>query len=159
MMGAKVKTDVAHRDTVNWLFDGTHKLQEMQLLSSGLKTSPLRFDWDEGVAHVEFETTTAHANFIGTVHGGMVATMIDELACIVGVSLVGWQRFRGTAASHIVYVNPLKLGRVFGTARRLSGGRGGLLVVEAVLRDENDFEAARGTVTLALTALPNAEER
>jgi len=97
----------------------------------------LRFETDGRLIHCRFRPRIEHAGFQGVVHGGLIATVLDEI--MVWACAVGTGRFAFSVEMNVRYVNPLPPGeeamitgeltanrrnKVFETkaeARRLSG--------------------------------------
>ena len=67
----------------------------------------LKFKWDGKSARAEFIPLKAHQGWPGFVHGGLLATMLDEAA---GWSALGKGIDMVTARMEILYRNPARIG-------------------------------------------------
>ena len=93
---------------------------------------------EEGVGRVTVDVEEHHLNPHGTVHGGMLATMLDT-AMGTAVTATG-REMPVTVALTVTYLEPGRPGQLQATARvRKSGKR--LLVVEGEVTQEGDVLA------------------
>ncbi len=65
---------------------------------------------------VEFDIGKQFCNFMGFVHGGIIATMLDECIGATAFTRVG-RGFRGTLKTAIEYHRPIPAGKVHGKGR------------------------------------------
>lgn len=101
-----------------------------------------------GGVEFEFEPPQKFEGWQGIIHGGIVATMLDEL-CAWACTARGFDAVTGELS--VRYRQPMKVGhRVKGTGR-LAAVRGRLLLAESRLIDENGniIAEARGKMMKA----------
>ena len=85
----------------------------------------------------------------GSVHGGVLATMVDEAMLIaVFADMREGEQPAGTAELNISYLRPAHGDKVFATANEVKRGRQ-LAVIEVDVTDEDDRLCAKGRVTYA----------
>jgi len=106
----------------------------------GLK---LRFETDGQLVHATFSPRPEHIGFKGVVHGGLIATVLDEI--MVWACAVPTRRFAFCAEMNVRYLNPVppgavvhltgeltanRKGRIF-EAKGMAQAAGGLMLAEA----------------------------
>ncbi|GAB6062991.1 PaaI family thioesterase [Deferrisoma palaeochoriense] len=110
----------------------------------------LEFRFDEAAGTIETVWTPrpVHIGYEGIVHGGLVATLLDEalgkLTTLLGTPAV-------TAELTVRYLKPVPVGRPLRVTGRVSNGRGRLLTGEAEALLEDGTPAARATAKLVRT--------
>ena len=72
---------------------------------------------DEGTAHLGFEATEEHLNPAGTVHGGVLATLVDTAMGTAVRSTTDDGDVPATSQLPVTYLRPGKPGRLEVTAR------------------------------------------
>ena len=91
----------------------------------------LEFDWDGKVARAEFIPTELHQGWGDIVHGGILATLLDEAmayaACFEGVSGV-------TGAMEVKYKKPTRVGQK-------------LIIIAWVAKKARRFAETEATIT------------
>jgi acyl-coenzyme A thioesterase PaaI-like protein len=104
----------------------------------------LRFETDGRVVRSRFEPRTEHAGFRQTVHGGLIATVLDE--AMVWACAVRTARFGFCAELNVRFVHPLSPGQpVSITAELTSNRHGRLFEAGAELRDHTERVLASAT--------------
>ena len=93
---------------------------------------------DEGTGRVTLDAGEEHLNPHGTVHGGVLATMID-VAMGTAVATTGGQS-PVTVSLTVTYLEPGRPGRLQATARVRKRGKR-LIVVEAEVVQDDDVVA------------------
>ena len=93
---------------------------------------------DEGTSQVHLEAAEEHLNPHGTVHGGVLATMID-VAMGTAVATTGGES-PVTVSLTVTYLEPGQPGRLTATARVRKRGKR-LIVVEAEVVQGDDVVA------------------
>jgi len=73
----------------------------------GLK---LRFEVHEGQVRTNFQPGREHVGFRDTVHGGLIATLLDE--CMVWACAVATRRFAYCGELNVRFLNPLRPGEL-----------------------------------------------
>jgi uncharacterized protein (TIGR00369 family) len=99
-----------------------------------LQVEPL----DDGTSRVVLDAAEEHLNPAGSVHGGVLATMID-VAMGTAVSTTGGES-PVTVSLSVTYLEPGRPGRLSATARVRKRGRR-LMVVEAEVVQDDDVVA------------------
>ncbi|MGV3755605.1 MAG: PaaI family thioesterase [Verrucomicrobiota bacterium] len=104
----------------------------------------LRFTVDEAGVHTVFTACAAHVGFSRTIHGGILATVLDEImawACIAQGKQLAYAAEMTTR-----FLNVVRPGdEVFATAKIVENKRGKLFLAESELRSKD------GTVLVTAT--------
>jgi uncharacterized protein (TIGR00369 family) len=104
----------------------------------------LRSETDGRVVRAHCVFDTRHVGFKQTVHGGLTATLLDELmtwACAVGA-----KRFAYCAELNVRYVQPVRPGQpTVATAELVTNRRGRILEAKAELADQTGTVLASAT--------------
>jgi uncharacterized protein (TIGR00369 family) len=107
----------------------------------GLK---LRFETDGRIVQTRFTPRNEHVGFKRTVHGGIIATLLDEImawACAVQA-----KRFGFCAELNVRFVNSLRPNEeVIATAELVANRRGKIFETKGELRDEKGLLLASAT--------------
>jgi uncharacterized protein (TIGR00369 family) len=117
--------------------------------ASGLK---LRFTVDDGKVTTRFTPSPDHVGFRNTVHGGIIATLLDEI--MVWACAVQTRRFAFCAELNVRFLKPLQPGsETMAVAELVENRRNKIYHAKAELRD------AKGTVVATATGkyLPISE--
>ncbi|MEI9997387.1 MAG: PaaI family thioesterase [Rhizomicrobium sp.] len=113
--------------------------------SSGLLgTHPLRFDEETRTAFAQFEASGAFTNFAGTVQGGLLGAMLDDVIGLAACAFAGPDRIGPTVQCSIQYMFPVMPGIVRGSARVVRA-TSRLLFLEGHLLDAKDRVAVHCT--------------
>ena len=108
---------------------------------SGLK---LRFQTDGHVVQARFVPQTEHVGFQETVHGGIIATLLDEV--MVWACAVQTRRFAFCAELNVRFTHPVHPQQhVFASGQLVSNRRGKLFEARAELKDDNGVLLASAT--------------
>ena len=109
--------------------------------ASGLN---LRFETDGRMVVARFIPRPAYSGFKGVIHGGIIATVLDEI--MVWACAVNTGRFAYCAELNVRFVNPLPPGReVLATGELTSNRRARLFEAKAELRDADGLVVATAT--------------
>jgi len=104
-------------------------------------------DADDGEARIRLTVTEAVANPVGTLHGGAIATLVDDAGTLAIMSADAEGRPGVTTDLQVSYLRAAPVGApVVAEARVLKIGRT-LAFVEVVIRTESDRELAHGHMT------------
>lgn len=98
------------------------------------------------------------SNSMGRVHGGLVGTIVDDVAAMALRSADPTILMSPTISMHIDYLRPLVLGAPYvchGKVLRI-GGRVG--VADALVIDADGELCVRGSGTFAITRAPNTDK-
>ncbi len=108
---------------------------------AGLK---LRFKTDGRVVETRFVPRAEHVGFRQTVHGGLIATLLDEV--MVWACAVQTKRFAFSAELHVRFLGPVRPHEpVVASGELVSNRRDKLFDAKAVLRDQADQLLATAT--------------
>ncbi|WP_295542937.1 PaaI family thioesterase [uncultured Pseudacidovorax sp.] len=103
----------------------------------------LALDTAAGTLAAEYEATAAFLNPAGTVQGGMLAAMLDDLCAAVVDARAGEGGGVVTLTLNLSFLAPARPGRLQGRSAIVGGGRS-ICYVEAVLAQAGT-EVARAT--------------
>jgi len=103
---------------------------------------------DEGAARVEFDATEEHLNPAGTVHGGVLATLVDTAMGTAVRSATDDGDVPATSQLTVTYLRPGKPGRLTVEARVRTRGEH-LTVCEADV-DQDGHPLVHAVATFAL---------
>lgn len=143
---------------------GKSGVELMQLMAEGRIPPPPvgsligvdAFVVEKGKVSVAFDPAEFHYNALGTVHGGVIATVLDiVLGSAVHSTLKAGQGFT-TLTLELKYhrAATAKSGRLTATAEIVTRGRE-IVTAEAKLVDKNDRLFANATSTLLILRTPN----
>ncbi len=95
----------------------------------------LRFETDGRLVQTRFVPRAEHVGFRQTVHGGLTATLLDEI--MVWACAVQTKRFAFCADLNVRFLNPVRPGEVLiASGELVSNRRGKLFEAKAELRDQ-----------------------
>jgi len=104
----------------------------------------LRSETDGRIVRVSFAFGPEHVGFRHTVHGGLTATLLDEImtwACVVGT-----RRFAYCGELGVRYLHPVRPGRpLTACAELVANRRGRLFEAKAEMKDDADTVLASAT--------------
>ena len=107
----------------------------------GLK---LRFETDGQAVLARFVARADHIGFKGTIHGGISATVLDEI--MVWACAVKTRRFAYCAELNVRYANPLRPGdEVFASSELVANRRDKIFEAKAELRNRDGLLLASAT--------------
>ena len=107
----------------------------------GLK---LRFETDGRLVQTRFTPLPHHVGFKQTIHGGLIATLLDEI--MVWACAVQTRRFAYCAELNVRFASPLRPGEeVLATAELVSNRRDKIYEARGELRDGSDRVLASAT--------------
>jgi uncharacterized protein (TIGR00369 family) len=108
---------------------------------AGLK---LRFETDGRIVQTCFVPRAEHVGFRQTVHGGLTATMLDEI--MVWACAVQTKRFAFCAELQVRFLNPVRPGeKLIASGELVSNRRGKLFEAKAELRNQAGLALATAT--------------
>ena len=108
---------------------------------SGLK---LRFETDGHIVRAKFTPRTEHIGFKGVVHGGITATVLDEI--MVWACAVATRRFAYCAELNVRYLHPLSPGvEVIVAGELLTNRKGRLFEAKGFVQDASGQTFAEAT--------------
>jgi uncharacterized protein (TIGR00369 family) len=99
--------------------------------------------WSEGFAEVQLDVGPQHTNVKGTVHGGVLMTLLDG-ACgraVAWCAVPGHIRNAVTVNLSVTFIKAPKVGRLTATARVTGGKR--IVAVAGAVYDETDTLVAQ----------------
>lgn len=119
--------------------------------------------WEEGFARLELDLRADHQNGVGTVHGGVLMSLLDTVSGFSGVYPTPGQETRGcaTISMNVKFMRPATGGKLIAEGRSQGGGRN-IFFTHGEIRDEAGELLATGDGTfryrsLALPASKAAE--
>jgi len=101
---------------------------------------------EDGSSRIEMEVQEELKNLYGTVHGGLLATLMDSACGVALGSLLKAGESLVTLDLRINYLSPVKSGTVIAEGKVVHKGRQ-TGVAEATLKDETGRLAAKGMST------------
>ena len=110
----------------------------------------LEMDVKAGTARVRFEGKTDFLNPMGTVQGGYLAAMLDDVMGMMAILVLKGRAVASTIDLHIHYLRPVRPGPIEVEARITNKGPT-ILFAEAQLYDMRGEPAAKATAALAVT--------
>ena len=108
--------------------------------STGLN---LRFETDGRIVQARFVPRLEHVGFKATVHGGLIATVLDEI--MVWACAVQTRKFAFCAEMTVRFLNPLRPGQEVIIVGELLQNRKRLFEAKAEVRDSAGVVYASGT--------------
>ena len=103
----------------------------------------------EGAVSLRLEARPEHANLQGTVHGGVLATLLDTAAGLAVRSAIPPGSRHVTVDLHVQYLAPSSIGRLQATGRVARLGQR-LAFADADVVDAGGETVARAQVTVAV---------
>jgi uncharacterized protein (TIGR00369 family) len=104
----------------------------------------LRFETDGKIVQARFVPRAEHAGFRQVVHGGLTATVLDEI--MVWACAVAARRFTFCAEMTVRYHAPIQPGQlVIARGQLVENRRGKLLLASGELRDQSETLLAAST--------------
>jgi len=100
-----------------------------------LGSEPVQIDTERGFARLAFTAKDSFCNYMGVVHGGFLAAMLDDAMAIAAIAQDGFRRAVPTLAMKVSYLRPAPPGRLVGEGRVVRAGRE-LLFLEGQLFDD-----------------------
>jgi uncharacterized protein (TIGR00369 family) len=125
-------------------------ITEMSPSSRTLGMEILAMDGREGSARVRFQGRPEFVNPAGSVQGGFLSAMLDDVIGMMAMVKAGPKMLAATIDLHVQYLRPVRPGPVEVAARITEKGRA-ILFAEAELYDLRGKIAAKARASLALT--------
>ena len=123
----------------------------------GLKRSIRNVSFETGKATLDFEVDQSLANPLGSVQGGVVATMLDGCIGIAGASKSGGVMAMPCAELKVSFVRPVQPGVVVGYGETIRLGKT-VAFIEATLVDHDGKLLARASATAVPSPFPDPLE-
>lgn len=108
-------------------------------------------DAETGTLTAEMEARPEFLNPAGSVHGGMLAAMLDETLAPTVAAALGPDEFAPTIEIKVSFIAPARGGRILAKGRLVNKGRS-ICFAEAELRDESGRLLATATATSKITS-------
>ncbi len=118
-----------------------------------LRWKCLAVDADKGTFKVQFEPRPEFVNPFGTLHGGMLAAMLDETMAPCAQLMLDADHFASTLELKTSLLRPVKLGPLIGSARVVHKGRTAAFL-EGEIRTPEDVLIATASATFIIAAAP-----
>ena len=107
----------------------------------GLKMS--LFVDESGVVHTEFNPREEHVGFDGIIHGGVLATVLDE--AMVWCATWSGKRFCVAAEMNVRFLKPIRPGMLIKVEARIDQARSRLITTSATISDADGAVACTAT--------------
>ena len=114
-----------------------------------LGTEYLAYDLASGTVHLRFTAIASFINPGGTVHGGMLAAMLDELLAVTMTATMREGEYNVTLEMGARFLKAAQLGTIDGFGKVIMRGRT-VGFVEGELRDAKGTPLARGHATMQI---------
>ena len=118
-------------------------------------------EWSEGLARIELALRPEHQNGVGSVHGGVLMSLLDTVSGFSGVYPVEGEEQRGcaTISMNVKFMKPAFTGKLIARSSTQGGGRS-VFFTHAEIRDEEGELLATGDGTFRYRTLqmPKAAE-
>jgi uncharacterized protein (TIGR00369 family) len=111
-----------------------------------------------GEIDLRLEARPEHTNLLGTVHGGVLATLADTAAGLAVRTSIPRGSRHVSANLDVQYLAPAATGTLLATGRVLRLGRR-LAFAEAAVTDADGLDLARAQVTIAVSPPPGAGDQ
>jgi len=103
----------------------------------------------ENYARLSVKIDKKHIQFLGTVHGGVVASLADSAAAWAVYGSVDLRGIPVTVEIKINFLKPVKSGKLIAEARNVHGGSR-IFVVDVEVKDDEGILVAKSLVTYYL---------
>jgi uncharacterized protein (TIGR00369 family) len=115
--------------------------------------------WDDEGVRMEFDETDDHLNGAGSLHGGVIASLVDTVANAAAIDVDDFAPGStvATVAMTVNYVRPAR-GHVVATAAS-ARGRGAMRSVTVEVHDGSGELVARGLVSVKLSVVAGPDPR
>jgi acyl-CoA thioesterase len=97
----------------------------------------------DGRSEAEWRPATEWANPVGNVHGGYVAVLVDDVAGMALLSLIG--SGAPTVSLQVEYLNAMPMGRTYTARGEIVRAGKATAIVDVHVYDPDDLLTARGT--------------
>lgn len=144
-------TETEHREAAGRfrtiVRDDPTAMQRAHKVSSTLNTEVLEVD-EDGRVRMAFNPDERFINAFGSIHGGIVAAMVDEACTYAATSVVGAYCFLGTVELSTRILSPSKPGRIEAVARTLKVSRRAVFADAEIFYDSQ--RVATGTALILI---------
>lgn len=113
----------------------------------------LALDAAKGAIKVEFSAVPDFINAIGTIHGGIIAAMLDDTMVPAAAAYLGGHHMVPTLELKTSFMRPAQVGPLFAEAKVVHSGRA-VLFLEGLLKDRDDNLIAAATATARIFDWP-----
>lgn len=120
----------------------------------GFEAQLMDLSAESGTVVLEFEVAEGWANPFGTLHGGVVATLLDACLGMAGSVKSGGVLAMPLAEVKISFVRPVPPGKIMGKGETVRLGKG-LAFLEATLLSTSGQVLARGSATASPVSWPS----
>jgi uncharacterized protein (TIGR00369 family) len=108
----------------------------------------------DGRSEVSWTPGPDMANPVGNVHGGLVATMIDEVAAMAVISAIDRRASVPTVSLHVDFLHGIAIGATYRALGEVVRVGRAVAVADARIVDADDRVLARGTCIFQLPRTP-----
>lgn len=112
----------------------------------------LEIDVDSGAARIAYEASEKLLNRFGALHGGMIASIMDDVMAIAAGLSLAWGELSPTLEMKVNFLAMAKPGRLVALARVVKRGRT-VMFLEATLVDAQERMIATASATAVVTQM------
>jgi len=120
--------------------------------SAHLGQQLLELDSDEGWVRIAYLLSDAHFNRYGAIHGGVIASVMDDVVATAAGLVAQWGEIAPTLEMKVSYLNQAGAGAHTAEARVIKRGRT-VLFLEGTLFNDSGKTIATSSATIMITQL------
>lgn len=120
--------------------------------SAHLGQQLLEIDTEEGWVRIGYQLSEAHFNRYGAIHGGAIASVMDDVVATAAGLVAQWGEIAPTLEMKVSYLNQAAAGSHTAEARVVKRGKS-ILFLEGALMNETGKTIAMASATIMITAL------
>jgi uncharacterized protein (TIGR00369 family) len=110
-----------------------------------------------GTLNAAFLGAPQFMNAGGTIQGGIITAMLDDVMSYAGTASLGGTHMLPTLEIKTTFIRPAPVGALFGTGRLVHRGRD-FAFLEGVLKGDGDRLLATATATARIVPIPSQKE-
>jgi len=110
-----------------------------------------------GTMDAEFQAVPQFTNAVGTVQGGIITAMLDDVMSYAGTAFLDGTHMLPTLEMKTTFIRPAPVGPLFGAGRLVHRGRD-FVFLEGVLKGEGNRLLASATATARILPIPSQKE-
>jgi uncharacterized protein (TIGR00369 family) len=110
-----------------------------------------------GTLNAEFQGAPQFMNAGGTIQGGIITAMLDDVMSYAGTAFLDGTHMLPTLEIKTIFIRPAPVGPLFGAGRLVHRGRD-FTFLEGVLKGDGDRLLASATATARILPIPSQKE-
>jgi uncharacterized protein (TIGR00369 family) len=110
-----------------------------------------------GTLDAEFQGVPQFTNAIGTIQGGIITAMLDEVMSFAGTAFLQGTHILPTLEIKTNFIRPATVGPLFGAGRLVHRGRD-FTFLEGVLKGDGNRLLASATATARILPIPSQKQ-